>query len=565
MNSTSIDSNDPPQAPRVLTIAGSDSSGGAGIEADLKVLTAHGVYGMTAITALTAQNTKGVNGIHIVPGEFLKQEIEAGLEDVGVDVVKTGMLASEENIRVVAETLSKYGIEKTVIDPVMISTSNHQLLPDSAISTYITELLPITFLLTPNIPEAKRLLSLDPSLDINTLDQCISMAKRIRDELGPKNVLVKGGHLPFKKTAVEGEKDGNGNQKYVYTAAREIGEKRVSVDVYYDGQEVTLVEVEWVDTRCTHGTGCSLASAIAANLSLGHPPLTSVRLASTFISTSLKSTTHPSTPFSTLFSHIGTGQAGPINHLHRIHHLLQLAETAAPLFPQGGFIEWLLEHPKVRNVWHEYTHHEFVERMGDGTLELDRFKFYLEQDYLFLVQFARSHSLAGYKSKKLEDIAKSASIVLHIQREMALHIGYCASFGITKEELESGVEHQACTAYTRFVLDTGHTGSYLHLQIAMLPCLLGYYDIASRLYNARTTKTTEEGNIYYKWIKNYISDDYAQAVVNGMRLVEKSVEGIGRTVLEELVDVFAVACRMEAGFWEMGLRKGGTGAIMAAK
>lgn len=530
----------PRRTPRVLTIAGSDSSGGAGIEADLKVITSHGVYGMTAITALTAQNTHGVNEVHVVPAVFLAKEIAACVEDVGVDIVKTGMLASEESIRVVASALQEYSIEKTVIDPVMISTSNYQLLPDSAVSAYITELLPRAYILTPNIPEALRLLNLPAIYELRSIDEVVLLAQRLH-ALGPNVVLLKGGHLPFKPSPRQC------GSKYGFVVAESESEKISAVDVIYDGEEVDLIVNDWVKTTCTHGTGCSLASAIAANLARGHSARDAIREGCRFISEALKSTQ------SAIMSHepIGNGPYSPLNHLYRINKLL---DSPSVHIPPGGFIDWLLRHPKVKDIWYQYTHHEFVDKMGKGTLDVERFKFYLQQDYLFLIQFARANSLSGYKSGRLDDICRSAAIVLHIQKEMALHINYCAGFGISKEELEKGVEHQACTAYTRFVLDTGVKGTQLHLQIAMLPCLLGYFAIADRLYTSRTIRTTEEGNIYYKWIQNYVAEDYREAVVNGKQLLEKAVEGLGSSTLEELVEVFAVACKMETGFWEMGMR-----------
>merc|ERR1712093_346795 len=191
---------------RVLVIAGSDSSGGAGLEADQKVIAAHGCYAMTATTALTAQNTLGVVDIHYTPPDFVRKLIDACISDVGVDVVKTGMLASAETIQIVAEALRAHHVTKTVIDPVMVSTSGHQLLPAQAVRDLREKLLPIATIITPNVPEAMLLLSDSgkPVADAKNVGDLIEIAKAVQ-ALGPKYVLVKGGHLPFKKDGTVAE------------------------------------------------------------------------------------------------------------------------------------------------------------------------------------------------------------------------------------------------------------------------------------------------------------------------------------------------------------------------
>jgi thiaminase II len=183
-------------------------------------------------------------------------------------------------------------------------------------------------------------------------------------------------------------------------------------------------------------------------------------------------------------------------------------------FAPCGFIEYLLARPDVAIAWKQHTEHVFLERLADGTLPIEAFKYYLIQDYLYLIQFARANSLAGFKTKNLEEIVRSAEIVLHINREMSLHLGYCAEFGLSKEDMLKVEESQACTAYTRFVLDTGSSDDWLALQVALAPCLIGYGVIAKRLYS--DPKTLHEGNRYWKWIENYAAEDYDEAVRLGI-------------------------------------------------
>ncbi|TVY93762.1 putative hydroxymethylpyrimidine/phosphomethylpyrimidine kinase [Lachnellula willkommii] len=490
---------------RILVIAGSDSSGGAGLEADQKVIAAHGCYAMTATTALTAQNTLGVVDIHHTPPDFVGKLIDACISDIGVDVVKTGMLASAETIEVVAKSLQKHDVKTVVIDPVMVSTSGSQLLPQKAVRELRTLLLPHTTILTPNVPEAKLLLSDagKPAEDPKNVDDLIEIAKSVQS-LGPKYVLVKGGHLPFKK-------DG--------TVAKTDEERELMIDILYGEGEVIRIETAYQKSKNTHGTGCSMASAaIASNLGNGQEMAYAVKAACRYVEAGIKTATD-----------LGHGN-GPINHFHSTYTL--------PFAP-GRFIEYLLERPDVKTAWREHTHHDFVASLADGSLPVDSFKYYLVQDYLYLVQFARANALAGYKAKTMEDIAaisaeriQAAKIVTHIHHEMSLHIGYCESFGMTKEDIEATEESQGMPniraidaslstsdggirliANTRYVLDIGQAEDWLALQVSMAPCLIGYGEIAKRLH--ADPKTKREGNIYWKWIENYVADDYVEAVQIG--------------------------------------------------
>ncbi|OGE53870.1 hypothetical protein PENARI_c007G09929 [Penicillium arizonense] len=501
---------------RVLVIAGSDSSGGAGLEADQRVLAAHGVYALTATTGLTAQNTLGVQDIFVVPSEFVRKQINAGLEDVGADVVKLGMLSSAETIDVIAETLQTHKVPAIVLDPVMISTSGSQLLPEKAIKELRTKLLPLTTVLTPNIPEALLLLK-DAGAETSEptdLEGLIELAKKICS-LGPKAVLLKGGHLPLTKDK---------------KIPQDPKDATTVVDILFDGTTATLFETEFLVSKNTHGTGCSLASAIAANLASGKDMIRAVRGAVRFVEVGIKTSTD-----------LGKG-SGPINHFHSIYTM--------PFAP-GRFLEYVLDRPDVKQVWEKFTLHEFVEGMGQGTLPIERFKAYLVQDYLYLVQFARSNALASYKAKSMDSIAASAQIVLHIQREMALHIDYCASFGLSKQEMERHPETIACTAYSRYILDVGQSEDWLALQMALAPCLIGYGAIARRLYTEEGT--IREGNRYWKWIENYVAEDYTGAVRLGSALLEDHMKLVSPSRMEELVQIFIRATELEICFWDMGL------------
>ncbi|KXX79814.1 putative hydroxymethylpyrimidine/phosphomethylpyrimidine kinase 2 [Madurella mycetomatis] len=523
---------------RVLVIAGSDSSGGAGLEADQKVIAAHSCYAMTATTALTAQNTKTVYDVHHVPAEFLKKQIDAVIEDVGVDVVKTGMLASAGTIETIADALEAHNVQTLVVDPVcflltpslppvdayyglpkvMISTTGAQLLPPQALRVLRDRLLPLATILTPNIPEARLLLA-DAGrrhFPVECADDLEAMAKEMVRALGVKWVLVKGGHCPFRRG--DGKVAGD-------------GEGEIVVDVLAggdNGDEVVRVQTDFCRSRNTHGTGCSLASAIASNLAKGMDVPAAVRAACRYVEAGIK--TAPG---------LGEGN-GPLNHFHSVYTL--------PFSP-GHFVEYLLERPDVAPVWDKHVNHPFVLAMGDATLPLESFKGYLIQDYLYLTHFARANALGSYKAKAIEDVAASAAIVTHVFKEMELHIGYCAGFGISRGEMENTEEKEACTAYTRYVLDIGQSEDWLALQIAMAPCLLGYGAIAKRLHADPQSK--REGNIYWTWIENYVAEDYVTAVKTGSELLERHAVRQSPARIEELAKIFIHATKMEIAFWEM--------------
>ena len=240
--------------PRVLIIAGSDSGGGAGIQADLKTVSALGAFGMTAITALTAQNTTGVYGVLEIEPKFVVKQIEACVSDIGCDAVKTGMLASTPIIDAVAAAISDHKLGLLVVDPVMIAKSGAPLLKPDAIAVLKTKLLTLATVVTPNLHEAGAL----TGREIKTLAQMKEAARAIRD-LGPENVVVKGGHL-----------------------------ENIAADVLYDGREFTEFRAERIDTKNTHGTGCIFASAIAANLAHKKTVRESVTAAKDFITAAIR-------------------------------------------------------------------------------------------------------------------------------------------------------------------------------------------------------------------------------------------------------------------------------------
>jgi hydroxymethylpyrimidine/phosphomethylpyrimidine kinase len=234
-----------------MTIAGSDSGGGAGIQADLKVFLALGCHGTSAVTALTAQNTVGVRAIHEIPEDFVVAQIEAIVDDMGVDAAKTGMLASAPIVEAVAKAVEAAGIHDLVVDPVFVSKHRDRLLAEDAIAALKSRLIPLAVVITPNLYEAGALVG----HDVRGLDGMKEAAQELL-KLGPGAVLVKGGHL-------DGDR---------------------ATDVLYDGSRMIELDAPRFDTEDTHGTGCAISAAITAQLAKGDDLETSVRVAKEFVS-----------------------------------------------------------------------------------------------------------------------------------------------------------------------------------------------------------------------------------------------------------------------------------------
>jgi hydroxymethylpyrimidine/phosphomethylpyrimidine kinase len=262
----------PPRRPRALTVAGSDSGGGAGIQADLKTFAAFGVYGASAITAITAQNTVGVFAIHDVPAAVVAAQIDAVLDDIGADAAKTGMLSSVAIIETVADRLRAHALTALVVDPVMVAKSGDRLLREDAVQALRELLLPLAAVVTPNAPEASVL----AGVDVVDVASAREAARRIH-ALGPRLVIVKGGHM-------------GGD---------------TSDDLIFDGRSFEVLSGRRIATLHTHGTGCTFSAAIAACLARGLAPLDAAREARVYLQGAIEHA-----------EPLGAGH-GPVNHFWR--------------------------------------------------------------------------------------------------------------------------------------------------------------------------------------------------------------------------------------------------------
>ncbi|KAF9228850.1 hypothetical protein BS17DRAFT_691780 [Gyrodon lividus] len=547
----------------VLTIAGTDSSGGAGIQADLKTFAAFGCYGTSVVTALTAQNTTGVQAIHGVPPDFVAQQIKSVLDDIEVRAIKTGMLFDAVNTKAVASTLKEHfesnGHIPLVCDPVCVSTSGHVLLQPEAISTMVDELFPLAQLITPNKSEAELLLKARSlRSDITSLRDMLIAAQNLLT-LGPEAVLLKGGHISvsvgdIKTVAAPDDASVEVNYDFllgenmeILQTAKTSATESLVVDVLCQRgiKTITLYPQPRLQSRSTHGTGCTLSAALACALGNG-----------------IACDVTEATAQATSFTHLGIETAapigkgfGPLNHLHAVSKLVLRPRTPGNPYPLTQKL--ILD---TARLWKEYVQHDFVTQLGKGTLERSSFIHFIKQDYHYLKYYARAYALLASKSHNFEPILAATNIVLHISRESSMHTSFCAQWGITAEELETTAESPATTAYGAFLIDTGLQGDTTKLVVTLAACLLGYGEVGLWLKKEAekpNSWVTWEGNPYLKWMQDYSGEEYQNAVRVGLETIETraAADPPSPSRYAEWMSVWEKCVRLEKGFWDMGMNK----------
>ena len=479
-----------------LTIAGSDSSGGAGIQADIKAMTMNGVYAMSALTALTAQNTTGVFAVQEAAADFLTAQLDAVFSDIFPDAVKIGMVSSSELIHVIAESLKKWGARNIVVDPVMVSTSGAKLINDDAVRTLGEELLPLAVLAAPNIPEAEILAGLKISGEASMTE-----AARVISERFGCSVLVKGGHMV------------NDANDYLYSCGS--GE-------WFTGKRI--------DTRNTHGTGCTLSSTIAANLAKGYPLSESVRLAKEYISGALGA-----------MLDLGKG-CGPMMHSFNLTGKFSQSMTLT---------ERLMA--SVSDFWSEYNNHPFVKGIETGTLDPAKFRHYIIQDYLYLNEYTKVFALGVSKAKSLGTMRLFSSIIGAIADvEMDIHRGYMGRFGVTQEEIDSAPRTLENLSYTSYMLRVAAEEGEAEILAAVLSCALSYEDIAKTILRNNPDAAAHE--LYGDWVRCYSGEEYCGANRVLVSALEEAVKDYSDSQLGHIAEIFRNCSLYEMGFWDMAER-----------
>lgn len=544
------------RVPRVLSIAGTDPSGGAGIQADLKSIAASGGYGMCVTTSLVAQNTCGVREVFTPPLEFLTAQLAAVFDDVTVDAVKIGMLGDADTIRTVRTWLSEHPVPVVVLDPVMIASSGNRLLQAEA-EQALRDLVPLVDVITPNIPELAVLCEKEPA---QTFDEAHEQAANLAAATGT-TVIVKGGHL--------------------------CGQDAGNTAVFPDGT-CAHVRTPRLDSRNTHGTGCSLSSSLATRLGvelLQHAE--AAEPAADQKNTLTSDDTHRALQWSTRWLHesiaagaglqVGSGEGhGPVDHAARArrleaaasaypwHHLLATTDSEGNAL-DGTSPERLLPVSPVSageavvkpagpwtaalwaaggETWRQILDLPFVRALGDGTLDEDLFSFYLDQDALYLRDYSRALATLSARADTAEaQVHWAAGAHEAIAAESQLHEGWLAN------RARLGGPSPITMGYTNFLRASAAGEDYVVGAAAILPCYWLYEEVGAVL-----SSQNHADHPYAEWLSLYGGEEFAAEVERSLAEVERAFEAASPAQRVRAARAYLSACVYEREFFDQAHR-----------
>lgn len=543
------------RVPRVLSIAGTDPSGGAGIQADLKSIAASGGYGMCVTTSLVAQNTCGVREVFTPPLEFLTAQLSAVFDDVTVDAVKIGMLGDADTIRTVRTWLSEHPVPVVVLDPVMIASSGDRLLQAEA-EQALRDLVPLVNVITPNIPELAVLCEKEPA---QTFDEAHEQAANLAAATGT-TVIVKGGHL--------------------------CGQDAGNTAVFPDGT-CAHVHTPRLDSRNTHGTGCSLSSSLATRLGVELLQHTEAAEHTAEQSVLTSEDTHRALQWSTRWLHesiaagaglqVGSGEGhGPVDHAARArrleaaasaypwHHLLATTDSEGNTL-DGTSPERLLPVSPVPageavvkpagpwtaalwaaggETWHQILDLPFVRALGDGTLDEDLFAFYLDQDALYLRDYSRALATLSARADTAEaQVHWAAGAHEAIAAESQLHEGWLAN------RARLGGPSPITMGYTNFLRASAAGDDYVVGAAAILPCYWLYEEVGAVL-----SSQNHADHPYAEWLSMYGGEEFAADVARSLAEVERAFEAASPAQRVRAARAYLSACVYEREFFDQAHR-----------
>ncbi len=527
----------PPRVPRVLAIAGSDPSGGAGIQADLKSIAANGGYGMAAITALTAQNTRGVRAVHVPPAAFLTAQLDAISDDIGVDAVKIGMLGDAAVIGAVRSWLEKVRPAVVVLDPVMVATSGDRLLQESA-EAALHALLPLADLITPNLAELAILLREPLAAD---WAEALAQGKRLAAQTGT-TVLVKGGHLQaggpqdrdlqdrdLQRAPVDDDDPadpGNG-------ADAGCPDALVNTVGLLD-QETVVVPGERIDTHNSHGTGCSLSSAMATVQARVGDWEAALREVKPWLLGALREAS---------VLDVGTGN-GPIHHFHHFQETAAGRRGPADTAPAEGDFAAALYAGAVGDLDAIYAL-DFIRGLAAGTLPEHEFSYYLAQDAVYLNGYARVLArAAAIAPTEAEQLfwARASQTCLEVESE--LHRSWLSS-----RPAAPGLG-PVTKSYVDHLLAASVSGSYGVLVAAALPCFWLYAEVGSTLHREFLADGAPEAHPYADWLRTYADEEFAAATRQAIAFTDTAARQASRSEREAMALAFRQSSRYEVDFFD---------------
>ncbi|MFC8302547.1 bifunctional hydroxymethylpyrimidine kinase/phosphomethylpyrimidine kinase [Specibacter sp. NPDC057265] len=506
MSTTALDSPAPAPAvrrdghtghPRILAIAGSDPSGGAGIQADIKTISAHGGYALAAVTALTAQNTQGVQAIHVPPGHFLTAQLDAISTDITVDAVKIGMLGTAQAMAAVGRWLQRTQPPVVVLDPVMVATSGDSLV-EAGTRQALLDLLPHTHLVTPNLAELAALLEAPLA---TTWAQALAQGRELAGA-HQVLVLVKGGHLPGKHCP----------------------------DALVDAQG-TLQEFSAprVDTVNTHGTGCALSSAVATLQAHGGDWALSIQRAKEWLVGALETSAQ---------LQVGGG-AGPVNHFHALWGPAAVDLPRSAPGPGEDFSGWLWQ--QCKDMRAAIFNLDFIKELAAGTLARGHFDYYLAQDALYLGSYSRVLSQASVLAPTLAEQrfwAHSAQQCL--EEELALHDGWL-------DAAPPAPPGPVTRRYAEHLQSTAFEGGYGEVVAAVLPCFWIYADVGTALH--ADYEKFPGNHPYGAWIESYAATDFVHATHRAIQIMDAAARGASAAQRERMATAFRRSVALELEFF----------------
>lgn len=498
--------------PRVLSIAGTDPTGGAGVQADLKSIAAAGGFGMAAVTALVAQNTHGVRSVHTPPREFLREQLACVFDDVTVDAVKIGMLGDVETIGVVADTLAAHPVPHVILDPVMVASSGDRLLDVDA-EAAVRDLVHHVDVITPNLRELAVLCDAEPAAD---LQEALSQAAGLAAGTGTV-IIVKGGHL--------------------------TGTAADNAVVHPDGT-VHHVPTPRVDTRNTHGTGCSLSAALATRIAAGETVDTALEWSTRWLHEAIRHADGLD---------VGGGQ-GPVDHFHRVRRLEAAAGTTpwphltgglpggpAPtphLSPAGPHTQAMWE--ATGDVWGEIMDLSFIRQLRDGTLPHRDFAFYLDQDAQYLNRYSRALALLSANASDQEgQIGWSEGARAVLAGEAQLHRDWLGTHGVTVT-----APSPVTLAYTNFLVASCSVEPYAVGAASVLPCYWLYAEIGFEL-----VRDNHPEHPYHAWLKTYSGEEFIEGARAAIARTERALAAASPAEREQAKAAYLNACVYEREFF----------------
>ena len=494
--------------PRILSIAGTDPTGGAGVQADLKSIAAAGGFGMAVVTALVAQNTHGVRSVHIPPQEFLREQLSAVFDDVTVDAVKIGMLGDAATVDVIATALEEHPVPRVILDPVMVASSGDRLLDEDA-EAAVRELVRRVDVITPNLRELAVLCDTGMA---GTLDEAVEQARGLASATDTV-VIVKGGHLT-----------GPGADNAVVSP---------------DGA-VHHVPTRRVDTQNTHGTGCSLSAALATRIAAGSPVAEALEWATRWLHEAIVHAGELA---------VGSGH-GPVDHFHRMRRLEAAANTRpwaprtdvpAPtphLEPAGPHTRALWE--ATGEIWNEIMDLAFLRELAEGTLRHADFAFYLDQDAQYLNRYSRALALLAATAPDQDGQtfwAESARGVL--EGEAQLHRDWLGG-----NDIAVTTPSPVTLAYTSFLVAAAAVEPYVVGAAAVLPCYWLYAEIGTELAAANT-----QDHPYHAWLSTYGGEEFNAGARAAIEHTERALAAASPEQRERAMTAYLHACLHEREFF----------------